>query len=102
MSDIEFNKMNEILTKMKIDKMEANKREKIKKDFDAAIASAGGLDKLIDYWINNKNNDVDKNILPLDLLSHYYELTEEQKNKIDAQIKAKQAGEYDGDISEYI
>lgn len=98
-----FNKMNEILTKMKSDKMKANKREKMKKDFDAASATAGDLDKLIDYWFNNKNNGTDKNILVLDSLSYYYELTEKQEDKIDAPIiVGKLTGEYDGDISEYI
>ena len=103
MSDIEFNKMNRILTKMKNDKMKANKRGKIKKGFDYAIAEAGGLDKLIDNWIDNKNNNVDKNLLELNLLSHYYKLTSRQQDKIDAQITAAElAEEYDGDISEYI
>lgn len=103
MFDIQFSKMKGMLKKMKNDKIKAKQRRKTKEMFESVIAAAGGLDELIDYWINNESNADDRNILMLDLLSHYYKLTMRQQYKVDAPITAaKLTGEYDGDISEYI
>lgn len=85
----------------RVSKNKEDMKRNMKAAFDLMIDNCGGLDYFIDFWIDNEVKS--SNALALDFIAHFYELTDEQKEKINAQVIVTTLnGEYNGDISEYI
>lgn len=99
MFDLEFDRVSKIINQFKLADMKKRRRKKIKKILDSALRAAGNFDILIDSWIKT---NID-NALAMELLSCYYELTSKQRDKIELLVLAAiLAGEYDGNISEFV
>ena len=85
----------------RVSKSKEDMKSHMKVAFDLMIKNCGGLDYFIDLWIDNEVKS--SNALAIDFIAHFYKLTDQQKEKINAQIIVTTLNdEYNGDISEYI